>query len=88
MAEASKDYLGVSAFPEPPSTLAEAAENLRRSREETPQFEAAVQSGETTVAGFDRCVYCGYWHMIGQVCPRIKRIDYYPDGTVQSVELR
>lgn len=30
------------------------------------------------------CYHCGMHHP--GVCPRIKRIDYYPDGSIKSVE--
>ena len=32
-----------------------------------------------------QCGHCGLWHE-GRVCPRVKAIDYYPDGTVKRVE--
>lgn len=35
----------------------------------------------------DTCRWCGLIHT-SLVCPRVKRIEYYPDGaTVKSVEL-
>lgn len=30
------------------------------------------------------CVHCAGWH--GGVCPNIKAIEYYPDGSVRKVE--
>lgn len=32
------------------------------------------------------CGHCGMWH--GPVCPRIKAVDYYPDGSIKRVEYR
>lgn len=32
----------------------------------------------------DYCGHCGAWHQ-GQ-CPRIKSIEYWPDGTIKKVE--
>lgn len=32
------------------------------------------------------CAYCGGYHQA--VCPMVKAIDYYPDGTVKRVELK
>jgi hypothetical protein len=31
-----------------------------------------------------KCHHCGMWH--GGQCPRVKRIEYYSDGTTKSVE--
>jgi hypothetical protein len=31
-----------------------------------------------------QCGHCGCWHT--GTCPRIKRIEYYPDGTPKAVE--
>ncbi len=39
----------------------------------------------TTANQFQFCQYCGAYH--NAVCPRIKTIEYYPDGTVKKVEL-
>jgi len=35
-----------------------------------------------------RCPYCGLYHGSGMVCPRIKEIEYYPDGRIKKVVLR
>ena len=42
---------------------------------------------QTTALKMPTCPYCGSWphEYIGQ-CPAIKKIDYYPDGTIKSVE--
>lgn len=32
------------------------------------------------------CKHCGLIHAYGGVCPRIKAIEYYPDGTIKRVE--
>ena len=32
----------------------------------------------------EKCGHCGMIH--DSVCPRIKAIDYYPDGTIKRVE--
>lgn len=34
------------------------------------------------------CPYCGNMHTDGAMCPRVKAIEYHPDGTVKRVELR
>jgi hypothetical protein len=31
-----------------------------------------------------RCVHCGCWH--AGACPRVKAVEYHPDGTVKRVE--
>lgn len=31
------------------------------------------------------CRWCGYVQHMG-VCPRVKALDYYPDGTIKHVE--
>lgn len=41
--------------------------------------DAEVMNGLT-------CPYCGDYHK--GVCPKVSRIDYFPDGTVKSVEFR
>jgi hypothetical protein len=41
--------------------------------------------GTADVANAPRyCAHCGLHH--GPVCPRIKAIEYYPDGSVKRVE--
>ena len=37
-----------------------------------------------TVAVLGTCRWCSTWH-IG-TCPRVKSIEYFPDGTVKRVE--
>lgn len=32
------------------------------------------------------CGHCGQWHVVGGICPRVKAIDYHPDGAVKRVE--
>jgi hypothetical protein len=36
-----------------------------------------------------KCGWCGFWHTPGSVtaCPNVKRAEFYPDGTVKSVEM-
>ena len=36
-----------------------------------------------TISG--QCEHCGAWHSFG-VCPRVKAIEYHPNGTVKRVE--
>lgn len=38
----------------------------------------------TTADESTNCPHCGYIH--SGPCPRIKAIEYYPDGTVKRVE--
>lgn len=34
-----------------------------------------------------KCPHCGYIHTPdGGLCPRVKAIEYYPDGSVKRVE--
>lgn len=33
------------------------------------------------------CPYCGAFMHISGMCPRIKSIEYYPDGSLRKVEL-
>ncbi len=33
-----------------------------------------------------QCPHCGMWH--GQVCPRVKAIEYHENGTIKRVEYR
>lgn len=40
------------------------------------------ESGSTT----QLCGHCGLWHGGIGICPRIKGIEYYPDGTVKRIE--
>lgn len=37
-----------------------------------------------SIGGYYACGHCGSHH--SGVCPRIKRIEYWPDGTVKEVE--
>ncbi len=39
----------------------------------------------TTIQDTPKCIHCGYHPHQGN-CPRIKAIDYYPDGTIKHVE--
>jgi hypothetical protein len=32
------------------------------------------------------CGHCGLYHGVGGMCPRIKSIEYYENGTVKRVE--
>jgi hypothetical protein len=41
--------------------------------------------GEASTNAMPTCSYCGGWHT--GMCPRIKSIDYYPDGSIKHVEL-
>jgi len=40
-----------------------------------------------TAGELPKCPYCGAWphQHIGQ-CPAVKKIEYYPNGTIKSVE--
>ena len=38
----------------------------------------------STTSGIEVCAYCGMIHT--GVCPRVKAIEYYPDGIVKRVE--
>ena len=42
----------------------------------------------TTAAPMPKCTYCGCIPHEGTICPRIKEIEYYRDGTVMKVVLR
>lgn len=33
------------------------------------------------------CIYCGLIHVPNAICPRIKAVEYYNDGTIKKVEL-
>lgn len=33
---------------------------------------------------FQYCGHCGCWHQ--GACPRIKTIEYYPNGTIKKIE--
>ena len=45
---------------------------------------AASVPGYATGGNIPACGYCGAWH--SGTCPRIKSIDYYPNGSVKHVE--
>jgi len=40
-----------------------------------------------TAGELPKCPYCGAWphQHIGQ-CPAVRKIEYYPNGTIKSVE--
>lgn len=38
----------------------------------------------TTTFDYNKCPWCGLWH--DSKCPLIKRMDYYPDGSIKSIE--
>ena len=33
-----------------------------------------------------KCQWCGFQHIDGGTCPRVKALEYYADGTVKRVE--
>ena len=37
-----------------------------------------------TLTQMSPCGYCGQWH--DNVCPRVKAMEYHPDGTIKRVE--
>lgn len=39
-----------------------------------------------TTSAAPTCCYCGAYHQ--GICPRVERMEYYPDGTVKQVWLR
>lgn len=43
---------------------------------------------DTSVASVPpvKCPYCGLYH--DAICPRVKAIEYNPDGTIKRVELK
>ena len=46
--------------------------------------------GITTAADYksETCRYCGLIHTDPGICPRVKAIEYHPDGTIKRVEFR
>ena len=54
------------------------------SREKPLTFRDIPWAGSAPVPS---CPYCGGWPHIERICPRIKVIEYYPDGTVKRLEL-
>lgn len=44
---------------------------------------STMSTGGTTL-GAGHCLYCGAWHT--GMCPRIKRIVYYPNGKIRAIE--
>ena len=32
------------------------------------------------------CPWCGFLHISGDMCPRVKAIEYHPDGRVKRIE--
>lgn len=49
----------------------------------TPWSSSAVSVPSTSMGNY-QCGHCGYIH--GPICPRIKAIQYYPNGAVKRVE--
>jgi len=44
-----------------------------------------IGASDTSYGSMPRfCGHCGSWH--GPACPRVKAIEYYPDGTIKRVE--
>jgi len=33
-----------------------------------------------------QCPWCGLWHIGGGTCPRVKSLEYWPNGTIKRVE--
>ena len=33
-----------------------------------------------------QCCHCGLIHLFSGICPRIKEIEYFPNGTIKRVE--
>jgi len=34
------------------------------------------------------CSYCGQFHTTKEMCPKVKSIEYYPNGMIKKVELK
>jgi hypothetical protein len=61
----------------------------RSSDSETPQQSQSVSSGVRVASLLGACPHCsGPYSAIfhGGPCPRIRAIEYHPDGTVKRVE--
>ena len=43
---------------------------------------------ESSAVSIPRCPYCGNWPHEGGIgqCPNVLKVEYYPDGTIKSVE--
>jgi len=42
---------------------------------------------DNTTSTLEKCPHCGLLHLVDSgPCPRIKAIEYYPDGTIKRVE--
>ena len=52
---------------------------------QTARIAAQIPDNSTVVTR--GCPYCGA-HMHTGMCPRIKAIEYYPNGSIKKVELK
>jgi hypothetical protein len=46
------------------------------------------ETAASTVVGTMRCPYCGTIPHLAGICPTIKAMEYYPDGTTKRVEFK
>jgi hypothetical protein len=51
-----------------------------------PSAYVSVPTYTSASTGTAPCQHCGLHHQ--GVCPRVKAIEYYPDGTVKRVEFK
>lgn len=42
----------------------------------------------TTYGSKSKCGYCGFYGEHQGTCPRIKSIEYFPNGTIKKVEFK
>ena len=55
----------------------------------TPDWRQQLGYGQDGTSLSTRpCPYCGPATYHSGVCPKVKRIEYYPTGGIKSVELR
>lgn len=47
---------------------------------------SGISSGSPTTSSWTSCYWCGLIHVGGGICPRVREIEYYPNGTVKRVE--
>lgn len=48
------------------------------------------EEGWTSGRPYPACPYCGCWPHSGGLgqCPNVAKVEYYPDGTIKSLEKR
>ena len=63
--------------------------NSNKPENQFPSFKMTITDPASSAVKMPTCPYCGGWpHGSVESCPQVYKVEYYPDGTIKSVEKR